>query len=62
MTDKFLQLMAKKKMGWTAWNYSDNARTGAVWNAGTCATGAWIDGNLKPAGAYIKTQIKGLPA
>ncbi len=58
MTDKFMQLMAKKKIGWAAWNYSDDAKSGAVWNAGTCATGAWLDTNLKPAGLYIKQHIQ----
>jgi endoglucanase len=58
MSEKYLKLMADKKMGWTSWNYSDDARSGAVWKAGTCSKGAWVDGSLKPAGVWIKNKIK----
>lgn len=58
MSDKYLQLLAKKKIGWTNWNYSDDSRSGAVWKTGTCSNGPWSDTNLKPAGIYIKSNIQ----
>lgn len=54
MSDKYMQLMSSKKIGWTNWNFSDDAFSGAIWKANTCTSGAWIDSNLKAAGAYIK--------
>lgn len=59
MSDKYLALMAAKKIGWTNWNYSDDFRSGAVWKTGTCSNGPWTDANLKPAGVYVKAKIKG---
>lgn len=60
MSEKYVQLMASKKIGWANWNYSDDFRSGAVWKEGTCASGVWTDANLKPAGLYIKGKIQGL--
>lgn len=57
MSDRYMALMASKKIGWTNWNYSDDFRSGAVWVPNTCAQGAWTDNNLKPAGVYIKNKI-----
>jgi hypothetical protein len=57
MSDKYMQLMANKKIGWTNWNYSDDERSGAIWKVGTCGKNQWTDGNLKPAGTYIKAKI-----
>lgn len=58
MTDKYLQLFARKKIGWTNWNFSDDSLSGAVWVNGTCSNGPWTDSRLKPAGVYIKANIK----
>ncbi len=58
MSEKYLQLMAKKEMGWTNWNYSDDFRSGAIWKAGTCARGTWTESSLKPAGVWIVDKIK----
>lgn len=57
MSDRYMQLMARKKIGWTNWNFSDDFRSGAIWNTNTCSRGAWVDSNLKPAGVYIKNKI-----
>ncbi|WP_024772528.1 cellulase family glycosylhydrolase [Aquimarina macrocephali] len=57
MTQKYLDLLRRKKISWTNWNYSDDFRTGAVWKQGTCASGNWTDANLKEAGAWIKDKI-----
>ncbi|WP_203455622.1 glycoside hydrolase family 5 protein [Legionella sp. MW5194] len=58
MSNRYMALMATKKIGWTNWNYSDDFRSGAIWKANTCASGAWVDSNLKPAGIYIKEKIQ----
>lgn len=57
MSDRYMQLMANKQIGWTNWNYSDDFRSGAIWKTNTCASGAWVDSNLKEAGVYIKNKI-----
>ncbi|KTD41443.1 glycoside hydrolase family 5 protein [Legionella parisiensis] len=57
MSDRYMQLMASKQIGWTNWNYSDDFRSGAIWKTNTCLSGAWLDSNLKPAGVYIKNKI-----
>jgi endoglucanase len=58
MSEKYIQLMAKKKISWANWNFSDDYRSGAIWNVGTCASGQWTDNNLKEAGVYVKARIK----
>ncbi|WP_199915426.1 cellulase family glycosylhydrolase [Aquimarina spinulae] len=57
MTQKYLDLLRRKKISWTNWNYSDDHRSGAIWNQGTCTSGNWIDTNLKEAGVWIKDKI-----
>lgn len=58
MTQRFIDLMRQKKISWTNWNYSDDFRSGAVWQAGTCSNGPWTTSRLKPAGAWIRDKIK----
>ena len=58
MSQRYLDLLAEKKIGWTSWNYSDDIRSGAVWRVGTCASEAWIDDNLKPAGLWVKERMQ----
>lgn len=57
MADRFLTLMASKKIGWANWNQSDDYRSGSIWVVGTCSKNAWTDNLLKPAGVYIKSKI-----
>lgn len=57
MSDKYLNLMANKKISWTNWNYSDDSLSGAIWKEGTCAKNVWTDQNLKPAGTYVKNRV-----
>jgi endoglucanase len=57
MSDKYMQRMAAKQIGWTNWNYSDDALSGAIWTPGTCANNVWTDNRLKSAGVYIKNKI-----
>ncbi|MER6999353.1 cellulase family glycosylhydrolase [Streptomyces sp. NPDC000410] len=60
MSQKYLDLMASKKISWTNWNYSDDHRSGAVFKSGTCAgDGPWTGtGPLKPAGVWIRDRIR----
>lgn len=58
MSARYTKLMQDKKISWTNWNYSDDFRSGAVWQVGTCSEGPWTDARLKPAGLWIKDQIK----
>ncbi len=57
MSDKYMQLMASKKISWVNWNYSDDFRSGAIWKNDTCSQNIWTDQRLKPAGVYIKNKI-----
>ena len=58
MTDRYLELFARKKISWTNWNYSDDTGSGAVWIGGTCSNGPWSDNRLKAAGVYLKAKIQ----
>ncbi|MBP2833013.1 cellulase family glycosylhydrolase [Aquimarina sp. U1-2] len=58
MTQQFIDLMRRKKISWTSWNYSDDFRSGAAWNTGTCASGFWTVDQLKEAGKWIRNKIK----
>lgn len=53
----YIDLMDQKKISWINWNYSDDMRSGAVWQQGTCQSGQFNDNNLKPAGSWIKQKI-----
>lgn len=59
MSDRYMNLMATKKIGWTNWNYSDDFLSGAIWKEGTCGRNVWTDANLKPSGVYVKSKIIG---
>ncbi|WP_049572599.1 glycoside hydrolase family 5 protein [Streptomyces sp. SBT349] len=55
---QYLDLMERKNISWTNWNYSDDFRSGAVFETGTCSSGNWADPNaLKDAGAWIRDRI-----
>ncbi|MFF3686971.1 cellulase family glycosylhydrolase [Streptomyces sp. NPDC002187] len=57
---KYLDLMASKKISWVNWNYSDDSRSGAVFKSGTCdGNGPWTGtGPLKPAGVWVRDRIR----
>lgn len=56
---KFLDLMAKKNISWTKWNFSDDHRTGAAFVKGTCAKGGPYSGaSLKESGKFAREQIR----
>jgi endoglucanase len=55
MSQQYIDLMRNKKISWCNWNYSDDFRTGAVWNQGICeAKGPWVENSLKPAGKTVR--------
>ncbi|MFD5100197.1 glycoside hydrolase family 5 protein [Streptomyces albidochromogenes] len=58
-TQRFLDLMKRKKISWTNWNYSDDHRSGAVFKTGTCDGDTWAGtGVLKEAGVWIRQRIR----
>jgi endoglucanase len=57
-SQKYIDLMAQKKISWTNWNYSDDKRSGAVFKSGTCPSGNFgSPGSLKDAGKWIRDRI-----
>ncbi|GAB3849585.1 cellulase family glycosylhydrolase [Dactylosporangium cerinum] len=56
-SQKYIDLMRNRKISWTNWNYSDDQRSGAVWNGGTCSSGDYSVGRLKEAGRWIRDRI-----
>ncbi|MER5456240.1 cellulase family glycosylhydrolase [Micromonospora sp. NPDC002389] len=56
---QYLDLMATKKISWVNWNFSDDFRSGAVFNAGTCNGSSYTGtGVLKPAGVWVRDRIR----
>lgn len=56
-TQRYIDLMRNRKISWTNWNYSDDHRSGAVWNSGACRSGNYSATNLKEAGRWIRERI-----
>lgn len=54
----YLDLLDQYQVSWTNWNYSDDHRSGAVWQTGTCGSGSWAPGNLKAAGQWVRDRIR----
>jgi endoglucanase len=58
MSQRYLDLMASKKISWTSWNYSDDFRSGAVFKEGACPSGPYTGTSpLKSAGVWIRARI-----
>ena len=58
-SQKYLDFLASKKIGWTNWNFSDDFRSGAVFKDGTCAGNSFTGTSvLKPAGVWIRDRIR----
>ncbi|MFE0265396.1 glycoside hydrolase family 5 protein [Nocardiopsis alba] len=57
---RYLDLMEREKISWVNWNFSDDFRSGAVFETGTCnAGGPWAGtDSLKPAGEWIRERIR----
>jgi len=57
MSQRYIDLMAAKDISWVNWNFSDDFRTGAVFNTGTCPNGPYGYDSLKPAGKWIYDRL-----
>ena len=57
----YLDFLADRKISWTYWNFSDDDATGAALVPGTCPEGPWSGDRLKPAGAWVRERLDGLP-
>ena len=58
-SQKYLDLMARKQISWTNWNFSDDERSGAVFKPGTCAGNSFTGtGPLKPAGVWVRERMR----
>jgi endoglucanase len=59
MSQRYLDLMAAKKISWVSWNYSDDHRSGAAFTPGTCPGGPFAGtSRLKPAGVWVRDRIR----
>ena len=59
MARRYVDLMAQKNISWTNWNFSDDARSGAVFEQGTCDSGPYTGTDpLKPAGAWVRERVR----
>ncbi|MCX2781954.1 cellulase family glycosylhydrolase [Microbulbifer thermotolerans] len=54
----YLDLLDQYQVSWTNWNYSDDHRSGAVWQTGTCSSGPWTAERLKEAGRWVRDKIR----
>ncbi|WP_416980213.1 glycoside hydrolase family 5 protein [Streptomyces sp. T028] len=59
MAQKFIDLMAKKKIGWTNWSLSDNHKDLSVFKKGACSTGKFGKAALSPNGVWVRDRIRG---
>jgi len=58
----YLDLMASRRISWVNWNYSDDFRSGAVFNEGTCPGGPFAGtSRLKQAGSWVRDHIRNPP-
>lgn len=59
MAKRYLSLMARKKISWVNWNFSDDWRSGAVLEPGACADGQFRGtSRLKEAGRWIRARMR----
>ncbi|MGW4207579.1 cellulase family glycosylhydrolase [Lentzea sp. NPDC004789] len=58
-SQKYIDLMARKKISWANWNFSDDERSGAVFKTGTCAGNNFSGTSvLKPAGVWVRERMR----
>jgi endoglucanase len=58
-SQKYIDLMARKKISWANWNFSDDNRSGAVFKTGTCAGNNFSGTSvLKPAGVWVRERMR----
>ncbi|KUO10003.1 glycoside hydrolase family 5 protein [Streptomyces sp. DSM 15324] len=59
MAQKFVDLMARKKISWTNWSLSDNHKDLSVFKKGACSTGKFGTASLSPNGVWVRDRIRG---
>lgn len=60
MAQKYVDVMAKKKISWTQWSMSDKGNDSSVFKEGTCSTGKFAGtGVLKPSGVWVRKWTRG---
>ncbi|UGY91048.1 glycoside hydrolase family 5 protein [Streptomyces gobiensis] len=60
MSQRYIDLMARKKISWTYWSISDGDGDGDIFKKGTCKGGRFAGTSaLKPAGVWIRERIRG---
>jgi endoglucanase len=57
----WLGILADRKISWCNWNLSDDERSGAVWEPGTCPGGPWTGGSLKESGRLLMDWLVNPP-
>ena len=57
-SQQWVDLMAEKMISWTHWNFSDDWRSGAVLESGTCPYGPWTGTALKESGRRVIDWIR----
>jgi endoglucanase len=58
-SQQYLNLMARKKVSWVNWNYSDDPLSGAAFKPGTCPGGPFAGTTaLKAAGKWIRLRLR----
>ncbi len=59
MSQRYIDLMAQKKISWANWNYSDDGLSGAVFKTGTCSGTTFAGtGVLKEAGVWVRDRVR----
>jgi endoglucanase len=59
MSQRYIHLMRREKISWTSWNFSDDHRSGAAFEPGTCPDGQFAGtSRLKPAGKWVRQRIR----
>ncbi|MFJ8635877.1 glycoside hydrolase family 5 protein [Streptomyces sp. NPDC093568] len=57
---KWVDLMARRQIGWTKWSLADNADDLSVYKKGACRAGKFSGtGVLKPSGVWVRERIRG---
>ncbi len=55
----YLDLMKQRKISWAYWNFSDDWRSGAVFQPGACRDRAFFgEARLKEAGKWIRSRMR----
>ncbi|MEV6946258.1 glycoside hydrolase family 5 protein [Streptomyces sp. NPDC051172] len=60
MSQRYVDLMARKKISWTNWSIGDGDGDGEIFRKGTCRSGRFAGTSvLKPDGVWIRQRIRG---